>query len=81
MEREVVMPPMGDAAGELVLNTWFKNVGERVQKGEALFEVATDKVEVSVESLYSGTLTRTVLAPGESAEEGATIAYIDEGSG
>jgi pyruvate/2-oxoglutarate dehydrogenase complex dihydrolipoamide acyltransferase (E2) component len=77
MEEPVVMPPMGDAAGELVLNHWFKAPGDPVVKGETFFEVATDKVEVAVEALDSGTVTRLLLAEGEAAEAGDTIAYID----
>lgn len=77
MEEPVVMPPMGDAAGELVLNHWFKAAGDTVAKGEPFFEVATDKVEVAVEALDSGTVTQLLLAEGEEAEAGQTIAYID----
>jgi pyruvate dehydrogenase E2 component (dihydrolipoyllysine-residue acetyltransferase) len=77
MDVPVVMPPMGDAAGELVLSKWFKTAGEQVTKGEPFFEVATDKVEVAVEALDSGTVTQILLAQGGSAEEGQTIAYID----
>ena len=76
MDVPVVMPPMGDAAGELVLHQWFKAPGDPVRKGEPLFEVATDKVEVSVEALDSGTLAQVLLPEGDSAEEGQTIAYI-----
>ena len=81
MRRVVVMPPMGDAPGELVLAHWLKEPGDRVDKGEMLFEVETDKVTVSVESLYSGTLTELLLAEGESAIAGAPIATIDDEAG
>lgn len=77
MDTPVVMPPMGDAAGDLVLSRWFKAPGDHVTKGEPLFEVATDKVEVAVEALDSGVLTQLLVAEGESAEEGQTIAYIE----
>lgn len=81
MELAVVMPPLGDAPGDLVLSRWFKSPGDHVVKGEPLFEVATDKVNVAVESLYTGTLTRLLLAEGESAAEGATIAWIQGEAG
>jgi pyruvate dehydrogenase E2 component (dihydrolipoamide acetyltransferase) len=81
MEVPVVMPPMGDAAGELVMSRWFKTAGERVAKGEPLFEVATDKAEVEVEALDTGVLSRILLAEGQSAELGETIAYIDADAG
>lgn len=81
MRRMVVMPPMGDASGELVLAHWFKAPGDRVEKGETLFEVETDKVTVPVESLYSGTLTELLVAEGATATAGAPIAAIDDGAG
>lgn len=80
-EHVVVMPPMGDAPGELVLTAWLKRPGEPIAKGEPLFEVQTDKVNVSVEALVSGTVARLVLAEGASAEAGTPIAYIDDGAG
>lgn len=81
MEITVVMPPMGDAAGELVLNRWLKRPGESVVKGEPLFEVATDKVELTVEALASGTVARLLVEEGQAAEEGQEIAYIEQGRG
>jgi pyruvate dehydrogenase E2 component (dihydrolipoamide acetyltransferase) len=80
-EHIVVMPPMGDAPGELVLTSWFKKPGEQVARGEPLFEVQTEKVTVAVEALVAGTITRLVLAEGASAEAGEPIAYIDDGAG
>ena len=79
METPVVMPPMGDAAGDLVLSRWFKQPGESVTKGEPLFEVATDKVEVAVEALESGVISQVLIAEGDAADEGQTIAYIEAG--
>lgn len=80
MEIPVVMPPMGDAAGELIVSRWFKSPGEPVTKGEQLFEVGTDKVEIAVEALANGTLSRVVIPDGQEAEEGQVIGYIDAGS-
>lgn len=81
MRRVVVMPPFGDASGELVLACWHKAPGDRVEKGEALFDVETEKVTVPVESLYAGTLVEVLLAEGEAAAEGTPIAAIDDGVG
>lgn len=77
MEVPVVMPPLGDAAGELLLGRWHKIVGADVVKGEPLFEVETDKVDVTVEALASGVLSRIELAKGEAAEIGQTIAFLE----
>jgi len=51
-------------------------VGERVTKGEDLFQVATDKVEVNVEALDSGILGRILVADGEAADAGQVIAFL-----
>lgn len=77
MEVPVVMPPMGDAAGELIVSKWFKSPGEPITRGEYLFEVSTDKVEVAVEALAGGTLSRVAVPEGHQAEEGQVIAYIE----
>ncbi len=77
VEIEVVMPPLGDAAGELVVSAWLKAVGDPVTKGEDLFQVATDKVEVNVEALDSGILRRVLVAEGEAADPGQVIAVLD----
>lgn len=81
MRRNVVMPPMGDAAGELIVARWLKSPGDTVVKGETLYEVETDKVTVPVESLYSGTLAEIIVPAGEAAPDGAPIAVIDDGAG
>lgn len=81
MRRNVVMPPMGDAAGELSVARWLKSPGDTVVKGETLYEVETEKVTVPVESLYSGTLTEIIVAAGETAADGEPIAVIDDGAG
>ncbi len=74
---EVVMPPLGDAAGELVVAAWLRSEGETISKGEDLFQVSTDKVEVSVEALDSGTLGRILVAEGMAAEVGQVIAVLE----
>lgn len=42
------------------VNAWLKQPGERVQKGEMLFTVSTDKVDMEVESTASGFLSPLV---------------------
>ncbi len=81
MRRTVVMPPMGDAAGELRLAHWLKSAGDPVAKGEPLFDVETDKVTVTVEALYAGVLVEILVAEGDSAAEGDPIATIEVSAG
>jgi pyruvate/2-oxoglutarate dehydrogenase complex dihydrolipoamide acyltransferase (E2) component len=77
METPVVMPPMGDAAGDLVVEAWYKQVGDEIVKGEPLFQVATDKVTIDIEALVTGRLNRIVHEKDSTAEIGEIVAYIE----
>jgi pyruvate dehydrogenase E2 component (dihydrolipoamide acetyltransferase) len=73
---EVIMPKMGDAMTEGKVVAWRKREGERVQAGEVLAEIETDKVNVEIEAEASGTLHITV-PEGQAVPVGTVIAYIN----
>jgi pyruvate dehydrogenase E2 component (dihydrolipoamide acetyltransferase) len=77
MANEVKLPRLGQGMEAGTVNKWLKAEGDRVEKGDPLFEVDTDKVTQEVESDYAGVLLKIVLASGE-APVGQTIAYIGE---
>jgi len=62
-------------AGTIV--KWLKSEGERVEKGEPLYELDTDKVTQEVEAEASGVLLRIAVTEGE-VPVGETIAFIGE---
>ncbi|MEP7357678.1 MAG: dihydrolipoamide acetyltransferase family protein [Anaerolineales bacterium] len=64
MSIDIVMPPLSQTSDTLILTGWLKKVGEPVAKGEALFEVETDKATLTVESPASGTLAEILAEPG-----------------
>ncbi|MDR7394242.1 MAG: biotin/lipoyl-containing protein, partial [Armatimonadota bacterium] len=73
---EVIMPKMGDAMTEGKILSWRKRHGDRVEKGEVLAEIETDKVNVEIEAEASGILQ--ILVPeGQVVPVGQVIAYID----
>jgi pyruvate dehydrogenase E2 component (dihydrolipoamide acetyltransferase) len=75
--NEVKLPRLGQGMEAGTINKWLKSEGDKVEKGEPLFEVDTDKVTQEVESDFAGVLLKIVLASGE-APVGQTIAYIGE---
>ncbi len=77
MANEVKLPRLGQGMESGTVRKWLKAEGERVEKGEPLFEVDTDKVTQEVESDFAGVLLRVVLEEGE-APVGQTIAWIGE---
>lgn len=59
----VILPKLGLTMEEGQLVSWHKNEGDRVEAGDVLFEVETDKVTMEVESAAAGYL-RKILVPG-----------------
>jgi len=76
--REVIMPKLGLTMEEGTIIRWLKREGQRVEKGEPLFEVQTDKVVMEVEAPASGTLGKILTPEGETVPVVQVIAYILE---
>ncbi|TFL17196.1 biotin/lipoyl-containing protein [Jannaschia formosa] len=78
MPRDVTMPQLGMAqdAGKIV--SWLKAPGDAVAKGEALFEVETDKAVMEVEAAEAGFLTNVTAEAGAEVAVGAVIARISD---
>ncbi|MFW6054242.1 MAG: biotin/lipoyl-containing protein, partial [Persicimonas sp.] len=67
MRTEVVMPQMGESVAEGTVTTWIKEVGDRVERDEPLFEITTDKVDAEVPSPVDGILVEKHVEPGQTA--------------
>ncbi len=80
MAEVVNMPKLGFDMAEGKLVRWTISEGERVEKGQVLAEIETDKATVEVEASISGTVLRHVIAEGASVPIGNPIAIVgDEG--
>ncbi|MEJ2710679.1 MAG: E3 binding domain-containing protein, partial [Anaerolineales bacterium] len=73
-----VMPRMGLTMEEGTVLSWHKQEGERVQAGEILLEIETDKVTAEIEAKASGVLGKILVAPGVTVPIGTPIATILE---
>ena len=81
MSTEVVMPQMGESIAEGTITKWLKQVGDRVERDEPLFEISTDKVDAEIPSPAAGTLTEIRFKEGETVEINTTVAVLDGGAG
>ena len=63
MAKVIVMPKLGYTQDSGAIAAWLKNEGDTVERGEALFDVHTDKTVVTVESSATGTLLKIALEP------------------
>jgi len=77
---EIKMPRFGMTMKQGKLAKWFKQEGDTVQKGDPLFEVETEKITNTVQSVASGSLFQIVIQVGETVPVGAVLAVVaDEG--
>ena len=77
MATEVKLPRLGQGMESGTIVKWLKSEGDKVEKGEPLYELDTDKVTQEVEAEASGVLLRIAISSGE-VEVGKTIAVIGE---
>ncbi len=76
MPIDIVVPPLSQTSDTLVFIGWLKKVGDPVTKGEALFEVETDKATLEVEAPATGTLQEALAEPGAEVAVMARIGSI-----
>jgi len=77
VSSDVKLPRLGQGMEAGTIVKWLKSEGERVEKGEPLFEVDTDKATQEVEAEASGVLLKIAVESGE-VPVGQTIAVIGE---
>lgn len=78
MISEVFMPALSSTMTEGKIVSWVKSPGDKVEKGETVVVVESDKADMDVESFYEGYLAAIVVEAGETAPVGAAIALIAE---
>lgn len=74
--KVVTMPRLSDTMEEGTVATWLKNVGDKVEEGDILAEIETDKATMEFESFNEGTLLHVGINEGESAKVDALLAII-----
>src|SRR6266699_3817241 len=75
---KVVMPKLSEAMETGKIIRWLKKEGDRIQGGDILAEVETDKADVEMEAFGAGVLRKILVPAGESAAIGALIGVIAE---
>ena len=80
MTDQIVMPRLSDSMEEGLILSWLKADGDRVEIGDELVEIETDKASMVYESDLAGVLE--ILVPeGEARPVGEPIANVSEGAG
>ncbi len=78
MTTKVLIPKAGMGTVEATIAKWWKSEGDQVTEGEIIVEVETAKAIEEIPAPVTGTLTKILLAEGETAEVHTEIAVIEE---
>jgi 2-oxoglutarate dehydrogenase E2 component (dihydrolipoamide succinyltransferase) len=73
---ELIMPKMGESIMEATILNWLKKPGDKIEQDESVLEVATDKVDTEVPSIYGGILKEILAKQGDVVQVGKAIAII-----
>lgn len=74
------MPRLSDTMEEGAIATWHKHPGDRVEVGDVLVEIETDKATMDYEAYEAGTLSQILVDEGATVSIGTPIALLDNGT-
>ena len=74
----IVVPQLGESIVEARVARWLKKEGDRVEAGDPVVELETEKVDLEVRAEQAGVLSRIDRKEGEDVKVGEVLAVIDE---
>jgi 2-oxoglutarate dehydrogenase E2 component (dihydrolipoamide succinyltransferase) len=78
MSNQILVPSLGESITEATVSKWLKQVGEKVDSDESLVELETDKVNVEVNSPFTGTLSSIKAKEGDTVKVGALLGIVNK---
>ena len=79
MSVKVIIPQIGQSIAEATIVKWMKRPGDRVEKGESLVEIGTDKINTELPAPESGVVKQILVAEGDTVPVETVIAILDDG--
>ena len=73
---EIHMPRLSDTMEEGVISSWVKNIGDKVEAGDVLLEIETDKAVMEYEAFDEGYLVKQSVSEGETVPIGEVIGVL-----
>jgi pyruvate/2-oxoglutarate dehydrogenase complex dihydrolipoamide acyltransferase (E2) component len=77
MMIEVKLPHLGESVEKVLVTSWLKQVGDRIEKDEPLLEVTTDKVTIEVPSEHTGIIREILVEAGQHVSMDDAICRVE----
>src|SRR5581483_6774926 len=77
----IVVPQLGESVVEARVARWLKKEGARVEVGEPLVELETEKIDLEVNADHGGVLTKIAHNEGDDVKIGEVLGELDESAG
>src|ERR671919_2863212 len=74
----IVVPELGESVVEARVARWLKKEGDRVEVGEPVVELETEKIDLEVGAEHGGVLTSIKRQEGEDVKVGELLAVVDD---
>ena len=78
MAEQLTMPKLGFDMAEGTLIAWKVGVGDKINKGDVIAEIETDKATIEIEAQAGGTVLKLLADSGDVVAVGAPIAYVGQ---
>src|SRR5678810_1192151 len=75
---DIVVPQLGESVVEARVARWLKKEGDRVEVGEPVVELETEKIDLEVSAERAGVITSIKRQEGEDVKIGELLAVLDE---
>ncbi|MFD1065785.1 2-oxoglutarate dehydrogenase complex dihydrolipoyllysine-residue succinyltransferase [Oceanobacillus locisalsi] len=76
--QDIKIPELAESITEGTIAEWLVKEGDKVEKGDAIVELETDKVNVEVNVEFTGVISEITSGAGEDVSVGDTIGKLDE---
>ncbi|MDD2673016.1 MAG: lipoyl domain-containing protein [Candidatus Omnitrophica bacterium] len=76
---QIILPELGEGITKATISYWYFQEGEKVNQGDDLVELTTDKATFNLPSPASGTLAEILSQEGSDVEVGQALGRIEEG--
>ncbi len=77
MRHTVKLPKLSETVDEMVILEWLVAVGDRVEVGQPLVNIETDKVDVEMPAPLAGVVVELLVEPDDDVATGARLAVIE----